>query len=497
MPFMKLISRFIPRLEHIFFAAVFWGIAANGHRLLNFDGDLPRHLLMGKLILQDRSVPTVDIFSFRTTGFRAIPHEWLSQIIFSGMYEWLGLNGVVLLTALIIMLVWMAVFHNAKTHSNSLFLSLIVTVLAAGASQIHVLPRPHIFTYLLTAAWIMLLEHATKRDAVKWWLFPLVMLLWVNMHGMFVLGIILWGIYLSGDFLDHPSWAWFSERRIRSLMLGGVLSLIATTLSPSGIHIWETIISLGSNSYITSKITEYQSANFQLPETWPFLILLSLTTMGLARASKVGWTYILLTIGFTFLALYTSRMIPLFAIVVSPVAAGAISKWLRDEHSKSRFALFEERITKTNSSANGWIWIVLVILGTTILLQKGTVISPDGSSNVFDRNFFPVHAVDWLETHPQSGHMYNEFDWGGYILLKTWPEYQIFMDGHTHIYGETLTREYEQVSTLRTGWEEVLEKYQVEWAIVRSDSAIAVALKSFAWEAVYEDNTAVILQKGK
>jgi hypothetical protein len=492
---MKLIQFLIPRIEYILFIALFWSISASGPTILNFDGDLPRHLLTGKLILQNRHVPTVDIFSFRAEGYPSIPHEWLSQVIFAGIYQWLGLNGIVLITALIIMLVWAIVFHMSIVKSGSLFSSLLLTALAAGASQIHVLPRPHIFTYPLTAIWIIALERIDKDPKKGWWALPILMLVWVNLHGMFILGIILWGIYLVGSLLDHPSKAWFSSTKTKSMMLAGSFSLMATFLSPSGFHIWGAIVSLGSNSYITSKIPEYQSANFHLPETWLFILLLLLTIIGFARANKIRWTPILLIIAFTFLALYTGRMIPLFAIVITPMTAETLAKWIREEFPRSRFSILEDRITQTNSSTNGRIWIILVVIGTAILLQSGNTINPDGKRNTFDENFFPVNAVNWLEYHPQSGRMFNEFDWGGYILLRLWPDQQIFMDGHTHIYGEQLTREYEQVVTLDDGWESIFNKYQIEWAIVRTGSPLIKALENNHWAVLYRDNTAIILRK--
>src|SRR5512145_202855 len=101
---MKLIRFFLPRIEYILFAAIFWGIAASGPRILNFDGDLPRHILTGNLVLQTQSVPTSDIFSFRTVRFPSFPHEWLTQVLFAAIYNWLGLDGIVLLTALAVML---------------------------------------------------------------------------------------------------------------------------------------------------------------------------------------------------------------------------------------------------------------------------------------------------------------------------------------------------------------------------------------------------------
>jgi hypothetical protein len=309
--------------------------------------------------------------------------------------------------------------------------------------------------------------------------------------------MIIWGIYLAGDFVDHPSRTWFSSHNTRSLLFGGASSLLATMVSPSGPKIWEAIASLGSNAYITSKIPEYQSPNFHLPETWPFILILLLTILGFARvAQRVTWKDIFLTAAFTGLALYTSRMIPLFAIVVTPIAAMAIIDWVRNEYPNSPLLIVQENISKLNTSSNGLIWIFAIVLIAAVLLRSGKTIDPAGQGNTFDEGFFPVKAVSWLETHPQSGHMFNEFDWGGYLLLKLWPHQQIFMDGHTHIYGEKLTREYEQVISLASGWDSILQKYNVQWAILRWNTPLAQALVSSPeWQTVYQDDTAIILHR--
>src|SRR5690349_15806816 len=118
---MKLFRFLLPRIEYILLIAVFWGIAANGPRILNFDGDLPRHILTGNLILQTQRVSTTDIFSFRTTGYPSFPHEWLSQVILALIYDWLGLDGIVLLTGLVIILTWGLVYHQAMRKSKSFF----------------------------------------------------------------------------------------------------------------------------------------------------------------------------------------------------------------------------------------------------------------------------------------------------------------------------------------------------------------------------------------
>src|ERR1043165_1367781 len=131
---MKLIRFIIPRLEYVLLAALFWGICAIGPKILNFDGDLPRHLLVGRLIRETRSVPLTDTFSFRTVGFPSFPHEWLSQVILSAANDLLGLSGVVILTALIVTVAWTIVYREARRRTKNLFITLIVITIGIGVS---------------------------------------------------------------------------------------------------------------------------------------------------------------------------------------------------------------------------------------------------------------------------------------------------------------------------------------------------------------------------
>jgi hypothetical protein len=110
----------------------------------------------------------------------------------------------------------------------------------------------------------------------------------------------------------------------------------------------------------------------------------------------------------------------------------------------------------------------------------------------FDPDVFPVSAVQWLEAHSQEGRMFNAFDWGGYILFHLWPSQQVFIESQTDTNGE-LTRHYETVVTLSSGWEDVFSTYAITWAIIPPDWALTEALKRKGWTIAYEDATAVIL----
>lgn len=280
------------------------------------------------------------------------------------------------------------------------------------------------------------------------------------------------------------------------MLAGGALSILASFLSPSGIGIWGAIASLGGNAYIKSRIPEYQSANFQIPETWPFILILLITLVSFSRSTnKTPWRHVFLVTAFAGVALYASRMLPFFAIVAVPVAARSATEWLKQDFPDSRLWTTETNITTINQTSNGLIWVFAVVIAIAMLFRANIPIEPANKGNTFDLRFFPVEAVTWLKSNPQSGHVFNEFDWGGYMLLKLWPAQQIFMDGHTHIYGEKLTREYEQVISLSKGWENIFDKYQITWAIIRVQSPVVQALEDEGWRSIYQDETAVILHR--
>jgi hypothetical protein len=141
------------------------------------------------------------------------------------------------------------------------------------------------------------------------------------------------------------------------------------------------------------------------------------------------------------------------------------------------------------------LWPVAVTLLATISFAYFNF-KNERSVYQFNPVIFPVNAVSFLETDPQSGNMFNEFNWGGYMLYRTWPSYLVFIDSQSDFYGEDLIREYDQIMNANGDWITLLDKYQVEWAIIPPGAPLAPALGSeLHWETVYEDNTAIILRK--
>src|SRR5688500_5787373 len=119
---------FLPRILDIFFALFFIAVLALGTQMLNLDGDLPRHLLMGRYMLQSRTVPTTELFIYPYLGQPYVPHEWLTDVMFYLIYSIWNWAGLVLVAALLLATTFTLLY---KGLSQRLGFHLPVLILAA------------------------------------------------------------------------------------------------------------------------------------------------------------------------------------------------------------------------------------------------------------------------------------------------------------------------------------------------------------------------------
>lgn len=479
----------LPRVSDVIFFSIFISVLLFGPTTFNLDGDLGRHITIGNYILNSRSIPTQDVFSHTMFGQPLTPHEWLSQLIFALAHKGLSLGGAVLVTAILVASAFAFVYYDSRQRSGMPFLSLAMTVLAAAASSLHWLARPHIFTFLYLAVWTYLLEHMRRGKNIPVWIFAVIMLLWANTHGAFIAGFVVWGAYTVGHILESLIYKPRDEIKLNTWLSIGGLAFIATLLNPDGIHLWGTSFGFIGNVYLVSHTQEYQPANFHIPGTWPFLAAISLSILILCiKNHRMLIAHALLITGWTAMGLYSARNIPLYAIVIAPILTEIVAKSLLE----TRWKTIEVNILKIENSIRGMFWPALSI-GLALLILRTP---PMQAYNTYDPSIFPVKAVNWLHENPQEGRIFNQFTWGGYLLYREWPHQLVFIDGQTDFYGENLTREYEQIINLSGNWNSLLEKYQITLAIIPTNSPLETALLQLGeWRILYQDDTSIILQK--
>lgn len=493
----------LPNFGLVFWVALFLGVLALGPTMMNVDGDLGRHLTIGGYIITSRSIPTTDLFSHTMAGKELTPHEWMAQLSFALAYRWLGFDGVVLLTAIVIATAFTLVFQGCLRESRSLLVSLFCALLAVGAASLHWLTRPHIFTFLFLAVWVALLGQIRSGRWRAWVVMPLVMGMWANFHGAFIAGFAVWALILAGLVWER----WIEDSleievsSIRMLVLGGGISFLATLINPAGFRLWGTSLGFVSNAYLVGHTAEYLSPDFHQFSTWPFLLIIGLALLAVGLLEKpLRAPELFLVCGWVVMGLFSQRNIPLSAIVTAPVLAMAIQSVANRLRPVLRVVeslhLLNNRLLVTERRFGGWLWAGLVVLLAGLALNHGMRLDFKRQGNAFDARVFPVAAMDWLEKNPQSGKVFNYFPWGGYMLYREWPELTVFIDGQTDFYGEALSREYEKVITLDEGWSDILTRYDVQWVLMPTASVLVKELRMTpGWEEVYQDDVAVILHR--
>ena len=482
---------FTPRLRDVVFVIIFIGALALGPRMLNTDSDLGKHLTLGQFILDTRQIPTRDILSFTRASQSRPPYEWLAQVLFALAYRFLNLDGVVILAALILGLTFALVYNDASPRSKTPILALMFTLWAAAASSIHWLTRPHVFSFLFLAIWIYGLEQIRTGKKFREWLFPLLMLIWANTHGGFIFGFLAWGAYLAGWLVDF--WKKSSTRQIFwDLLTVGVTSVIASIMTPDLWHNWEGVLN-NRSAYVLSRTAETMPPDFTLPAIWPFIGLLALILiLSLLRWKQASASHLFLLAGLAGMSLVMARNIPLFAIAAAPIATEWVSTTIS---SLAYWIKIEETFTKIEETLHGFLWPATVMAAAVgfFAYHAATTRTPVYQ---FNPQIFPVQAVSWIESNSIPGNMFNDFNWGGYLLYRLWPGQRVFVDSQSDFYGEAFMRQYSDIMNGAPNWDVYLNQYDVSWIIVPPDAGLAVvAGASPKWKTVYHDPVAIIFER--
>jgi hypothetical protein len=500
----------LPSVADIFFL-VLTGILAfsPASAALLKDADTGWHIRNGEFILATRSVPRTDSFSYTKAGQPWCAWEWLYDAVIAAIHHVAGLNGVVLFTAVIIAGTYALLFRFLLRRSGSFAVAVAFTLLTASASQIHMLARPHVLTWLFTLIWVeVLYRFEAGRFSALLWLPPL-MLLWVNAHGGFLMGLVLLAIFGCASIwncLMVPA----PEERRKILQLAGVFCacLAVTLLTPYGYKLHLYIYRFLSNGFLMSSINEFMSPDFHAPEYRYFELFILLAVLGLALArARITATDLLLLVFSIHVGLFSVRNIPMAAMLMSismaPLWAGIVSGGAQRAYPRWLGSLLET-VNDISASMSGMekqfrghlLVIVALAAGTAIVLNGGRVFSLQVVSAHFDEKVFPVKAAEFIAGQGIHDHLFNPDAWSGYLIYRLYPGTKVFFDDRFDFYGEAFMKEYLESSNATDRWRAPLDKYKVKWVLINPDTPLASILKeSKDWRTAYDDGKAVIFAR--
>ena len=468
------------------------------------DAGIGWHILTGQLILTTHTVPRVDPFSSQVHK-PWVAWEWLYDVIVGWLETHAGLNGVIWLTAASIAAVFAATFGLLVRRGAGLLTALVLTLLAIGASMIHFLARPHVLSWLFALIWVWILSAyestSDARASRRMWLLPLLTLIWVNVHGGFLLGFVLLAIFWLGT-----AWAWvqLSEsrieealekiaagKRVRQLTLLALLSGVASLVNPYGWHLHEHIYCYLTNRFLIDHIDEFQSPNFHGIAQRCFLILMLIAVASLiVNGRKLRASEVLMVLFAVYAGLYASRNIPVSSILLAWIIGPIIPS--------NAFSRFTERMGSVDSRLRGHLWPIIATVGAFVITLNGGQVGMAQVINAhFDKERMPVQAANFLERAGVKSPVLSPDYWGGYLIYRgyevdrVYPRYQVVIDDRHDFYGEPFLRSYLTMLHVEPGWEDFLKRS--ECVVLPKKAALTAMLnRSSEWKAIYSDDVATV-----
>lgn len=480
--------KFLPRLQDIFFMALFFAILLLGNRMINLDGDLPRHLTFGGLILSERQIPPTEPLIYPYENRPYTSHEWLSQVVYRLVYSTAGLPGLVLLAAILLSTTFYILYSYLVQRLSMRLPILFIVAWGAFATSLNWAIRPHLFSMFLLAIWLTWADRLQRGETISIWRFPVLMILWSNFHGIFIAGVLVLFAFAVGWATDYYLLAKEGDlatgKRLWSAL---VLSVIGSIFNPGLADSWFSILGFVNNQYLMSRMLEANSPNFQLPEMRIIFLLLVFSIFLLAvKREKFTSGQGFLLAGFTAMSLMAFRNVQLYGIVAPFVLAEAFVSF----QNIPILNRLENTLLNIESKITGALYPIAasILLGVVVLFSPISKILYQ-----FEPQTFPVEAVNWLKSNPQSGNMFNDLNWGGYLELNLYPQ-KTFVDSVADVTGE-VTMHYETILTTGEGWENLITTYKIEWMIVKPDEKIAKTMISRGWNILYQDDTTIILNQ--
>ena len=461
-------------LPHFFTIAIFLTMLIAAIQPVT-DPDFWWHLPTGDWILSHHGVPRHDLYTFTVSNHRWITHEWLSEVILAALYAVGRLPLVSLVFGAVTAAGFLLVYLAIDRRVNFVIAGLTLALGVAAANPIWG-PRIQMMTFALSALTYLWVKRFCEGRSRALYLLPLVMLVWVNLHGGFVLGYGILGLALLVEafrsVIRRPGA--MALPRLRAMAVVLAASIAVAILNPNGWDIYLYPFQTGGSAEQQRLIVEWFSPNFQMSQMWAFEAMIFLIIAGLALSRRIEPRQLLLLLVGLGLALHSVRNLAFFMLVAVPALADYA------QQARERLSLsWPRRVPKTTplTFAANVVMIVLVLAIVAVASAPSLLQRVDGKLVARD---FPIKAADFLVQHPPPGHMLNVYGWGGYLIFRLeghTPPQPVFIFGDAALDGDQLLRDYDHLQSLGQDQAQLLERYQINWVIFHSNDPIITELR--------------------
>lgn len=447
------------------------------HPIYSINQDIGRHLKSGEIIWQTKSVYKTNLFSFTEPDQPFINHHWFSEVVFYGLSSFIGLKGLILFKASILLLALFFIYLAVKRLPSWTFILSALIGIFVLTERTDV--RPEIFSYLFMSFFLFAILRA-KDGQVKWlYALPILQLFWTNMHIYFVLGPILMLFFL----IDRHSTDRANFKRYAILFLAVSVS---TFFNPNFIH--GALYPLQILNNYGYSIAENQNIFFLRDygisvgkiQFFQLSVVLLLVSFILSRKNKkLGLFEILASGFFTIMGFLMLRNFAIYALLFIPVMAINLSSL---------------NLRKPASILYFGISVLLALLAwNNVRADKFSFAVPTGGEK----------GIEFLRENKISGPVFNNFDVGSFLIWKMYPEQKVFVDGRPEAYSKDFfDKIYKPMQEDQAMWEKYSKEYGINYIFFDHHDMTPWARtflnrisKDERWPMVYSDEYVVIFLK--
>lgn len=450
------------------------------------DPDILWHIVTGRWILAHGAVPHQDLFSYSLPDAPWVAHEWLAEPLMAWLYDRFGWHGLVMMAAAG-NAATMALFCRTLLRYLEPPTALALAALAWLVLLQHTLARPHIVALPLMVAWIGALVAARADHRAPPLPLALIMMPWVNLHGSFLFGIVMAGLFAVEAFITARDGAkrWQGARAWSLFVLAAIL---ASLVSPNGLAAWLLPFHLLDMKFTLSLLSEWQSVNFQSPtglEIWLIGGIATILTLGI----KLPWTRLLIVLLLLHMALQHARHGELLAFVAPLIVAPSVGEQLRRRGARAAGSLDRalQALVAPASPSGVALGAVAVVAASALAFARPVAI---------DKQYRPEAAVaaalaHFAGEHEEPGPVLNDYAFGGYLIFRGIPT---FIDGRADMFGDAfIKRDHDAVALRSDGLPDLLDAYHVRWTLLPPKTpALTLLDKLQGWQRLYADDIAVV-----
>ena len=494
----------ILRLQTIYAILPFWivGILCLVRPLQFYD--LGHFIQSGNQILETGTVLSQDVFTHTYAGLQYVNSGWLSQVLMALCYKIGGLPLLVILKTFLLLLTMGIIYHLILGLTRDYRISLLFTLPVIALGFLNWNLRPQIFVIPIFAFFSSHLWRTQRIGIFSLTVLPVLMLIWVNLHSSFAMALILILLHLSAD-VGTTVWsnrslsAIVKNRRIQALALLFALLVSVTFINPYGIEIWRDM--WGNASASQARSSEWQATAMTDFQGYAFFASIAVTAGILSFSSRrVSFRDSLLLLAFLFLGFKAVRMVMWWGIVASPILAW---HFCSIHVVMKRFSTaYHSDKTESESLLVNMFFAVFIVLTFIMALPWMRSYWPDTKHRPFIRpETNPVAIANFIRNRRLTGNMYNNLDWGSYLIWRLWPDYKVFGDNRLHLIPQEIWDDSQTVQHGYAEWERTLDKYAISFvALGRVDNArtIRYMTESPNWDLAYQDELgSVFVRKNK